>query len=595
MTETLFWSETYKLQLDLNADLMKSKTFLTANSFVPVAVCLLLFACLYVVDGQHNHGPSANEPTVAVAELPPPPLMKDIGTASVKVTTKSAEAQKYFDQGLNLLHAFWDTESYRAFREAARLDPDCAMAWWGIYTALGQNSQEMSGERASALKRAVELMPTASDHEQYYIRAILLLAEQGKGRPAWVSEIEALIDRYPDDIEAQLLLANSLASSPSSYTPSGRPASGKMYGRAILQNILQKYPDNVAANHYWIHAVENSPRPEDALASADKLGKLAPNAGHLIHMPGHIYYRLGMYERARAAFLASHEFDLKYMRENNIRPIDNWNYTHNLDYLVANCAEEGRYQEAARYARILAEVPSDNERLKSTGLGYLLYGGYTALTRLQMRFGMWDEAVKTAQASLRNDPPQTLSEKFQMGIINYLKGMSAVEKGDAAEAENNAAKLETLITELSAVKIQQSSDWYFSYASKILPVHLLDLRGSILSVQGKHEDAFKLLNEAIEKERDLGYWEPPHYTRPVLESLAAAYNRAGKFAEAVNAFERSLKLRPNSGFALLGIARAYAKAADKPRAVAAYQRFRKAWTNADKELPQLREAEKGLK
>ncbi len=360
--------------------------------------------------------------------------MNGIGTASIRITTKSPEAQKYFDQGLNLLHAFWDMEAYRAFREAARIDPNCAMAHWGVYNALAQNAQEMAGERAAALKTAVELMPTASDREQYYIRAISLLAEQGKGRPAWISEMEALINKYPDEVEAKLLLANSLSSAASSYLPDGRPREGKMYGRAILQNLLRTNPDHAAVHHYWIHAVENGPRPEEALNSADKLTKLAPNTGHLLHMPGHIYFRLGMYEKARAAFLASLDFDLRYMREQKIHPINNWNYTHNLDYLVANCAEEGRYQEAVKYARMLADIPSDDARIKSTGLGYMLYGGNTALVRVHMRYSMWDAAIIEAE-KIRSLNAPSFSATYRDGLLAYLRGMKAAHSGNTTDAE----------------------------------------------------------------------------------------------------------------------------------------------------------------
>ncbi len=555
------------------------------NFFSIFAVLSVLF---FQADGQHKHT-GEYSPAVDFAKLPAPPLMKDIGSSNLKITTKSAEAQKYFNQGLNLLHAFWDLEAYRAFREAARLDETSAMAYWGIWNALAQNSQEMANERTAALKKAVELAPTVSEHEQFYIRAISLLAEQGKGRAAWISEMEALIDKYPNDVEAKLLLANSLSTPASSYLPDGRPREGKLYGQAILKNLLVSHPDHVAVHHYWIHAVENGPRPEEALPSCEKLEKIAPNSGHLLHMPGHIYYRLGMYEKARKSFLASLEFDLKYMKEQKIHPINNWNYTHNLDYLVANSAEEGRYNEAANYAKMLAEVPSDDARLKATGLGYLLYGGYTALTRLQMRFGFWDEAAKDLQVS--NQTPQTLSEKYQAGILSYLKGMNAVEKSNAEDANKHAQELEKTIADLAAQKVQQASDWYFGYASRVLAIHLLDLRGSVLSVEGNHDEAFKLLDEAVEKEKNLGYWEPPHYTRPVLESLGAAYLRAGKYAEARESFEKVLKLRPNSGFAFLGIASVYAKAGDKPKAAKFYRKFLNVWENADKNLPQVREAE----
>lgn len=497
------------------------------------------------------------------------------------------------------MHAFWDMEAYRAFREATRLDPTSAMAWWGVYNSLGQNAQENAAERSAALKKAVELMPTANDHEKYYIRAISLLAEQGKGRAAWIGEMEALINKYPQDVEAKLLLANSLASYASSYLPDGRPREGKMYGRAILENLLKTHPGHAAVHHYWIHAVENGPRPEEALVSVERLVKLAPNSGHLIHMPGHVYYRLGMYERARAAFIASLDFDLKYMRENNIHPINNWNYTHNLDYLVANSAEEGRYKEAEKYARMLGDIPSDDARLKSTGLGYMLYGGNTALVRLQMRFGMWDAAIanlasrseQPASAGGQNAELQMTSgpvDKYRSGLLAYLTGMKAVDTNRADEAAAALEQLQKYADELAATRSPNASDWYSAHAGRVLAVHVLDLRGSVASLRGEHDEAVKILADAAEREKNLGYWEPPHYPRPVLESLGEAYLRAGKFADAVSAFEKVLTTRPKSGFAYAGIARVYEKAKDKAKADEARRQLAAPWKNADKDLAQMK-------
>ncbi len=558
--------------------------------FYRTLVALLLtvtFTCGPAVFGQHDHGPSDHDTALTFTNLPAPPLMKGIGTASIKITTRSLAAQRYFDQGLNLLHAFWDMESYRAFREAARLDPECAMAWWGIYNALALNSQEMADERSAALKKAIELAPKASEREQYYLRAISLLAEQGKGRLAWIGEMEALISKYPEDVEAQLLLANSLSSPASSYLPNGRPREGKMYGRSILRNLLKTHPEHAAVHHYWIHAGENGPRPEEALDSAAKLVKLAPNSGHMLHMPGHIYYRLGMYEKARKAFLASLDFDLKYMHENNIHPINNWNYTHNLDYLVANCAEEGRYREAAKYARMLVDIPSDKTRLKSTGIGYMLYGGKTALVRLKMRFGMWDAAIAELK-QIKIADPSSLSVKYQTGILNYLHGMKAIEIGSLAEATLQLNALQKTSTEMSGLRSKDASDWYFGHATRVIGVHLLDLSGSVASLRGDHTEALKILTDAVEREKDLGYWEPPHYTRPVLESLARAYIRAGRSADALTSYEKILLTRPNSGFAFFGKAETYAKSGDLKNAAIARKQLLAVWKNADRDLPQLK-------
>ena len=159
--------------------------------------------------------------------------------------------------------------------------------------------------------------------------------------------MEALIDRYPSDVEAQLLLANTLSTPASSYAPDGRPREGKLYGQAILRNLLRTHPGHAAVHHYFIHAVENGPRPEDGLASAVALTRLAPGSGHLSHMPGHLYYRLGRYDEARRTFLASARIDERYMRVEGVHPINNWNYVHNLDYLVATEAESGRYRGGA--------------------------------------------------------------------------------------------------------------------------------------------------------------------------------------------------------------------------------------------------------
>jgi tetratricopeptide (TPR) repeat protein len=477
-------------------------------------------------------------------------------------------------------------EGYRAFREVAKIDPNCAMAYWGIYNALAQNAQEMVAERTDALKKAVELMSTASEHEQYYLRSISLLAEQGKGRAAWIAELEALIDKYPDDVEAKLLLANSLSSPASSYLPNGRPREGKMYGRAILQNLLRTHPEHAAVHHYWIHAAENGPRPEEALESAEKLTKLAPNSGHMLHMPGHIYYRLGMYEKARKAFLASLDFDERYMRENKVHPINNWNYTHNLDYLVANCAEEGRYTEAAKYAKALVDLPTDDDRQRSTGLGYIIYGGHTALVRVHMRFGMWDAAAAEIERTTFKDK-QALSAKYQGGILAYVKGMSAITKNNLADAEIQLQLLQQAADEIAATRGQNASDWYSSHAGRVLAVHALDLRGSIAGLKGQYDEAVKILTDAAEREQNLGYWEPPHYTRPVRESLAEVYLHAGKYAEAVAAYQNVLKNRPNSGFAIAGMARAYKKAGDQTKSAEFSKQLETVWKNADKTLPQM--------
>ncbi|MGH7452716.1 MAG: tetratricopeptide repeat protein, partial [bacterium] len=525
--------------------------------------------------------------------LPPPPLMEGIGTSAMPITTSSPLAQKYFDQGLRLLHCFWDFEAYRAFKEAARLDSACTMAYWGIAAALQQNSSEMNDEKNKALEKAITFSATAGEREQAYIRAAALMRD--KGRAAYINEMEALLDHHPNDIEAQLFLARFLSAAPSTYAPDGRPREGKVYGQMILQNLLKTHPDHAAVHHYWIHAVENGPHPERALASAVKLPQLAPRSGHLMHMPGHIYYRIGEYGKAREAFLAALRVDEDYMQAQNIAPVNNWNYTHNLDYLVGNCAEDGRYAEGLKWAAVLQDIDLQQERLKASGLSYIIYGGYTATARLQIRYSFWNEATKSLRQSLDgHELKSSLARGYLNGLLHFAQGMEALEKNKPAVTETHLQALDDLIQRLAGEKVQWGSDWYSGYGKKKLEVSALELRGALLNLQGRQAEAIQLLQEGAQKEKELGYWEPPHYSRPVLESLAQIYLQAKKWEEAREAYRQILRLRPKSGHALLGLARAFWGEGKKDQAAPAYAEFLQTWTQADAPLPQVKEAKTRL-
>ncbi len=519
--------------------------------------------------------------------FPPPPLLDGIGNAHLQVSC-SAEAQRYFDQGINLLHCFWDFEALRAFREAVRLDPSCAMGWWGIHRALFYTRPEQGGERETSLARAVELSGRAGEPERAWIKAAAELTVPERpypeSRAAFIRAMEALIDRWPDNLQAKIFLADSLRQG---YEPAdGRPREGQLYGQAILRNLLAEHSDNAAAHHYWIHAVENSSRPEEGLESAEVLPKLAPRCGHIVHMPGHIYYRVGDFEKARAAFLASREVDLAYQREQGIAPVNNWNYVHNLDYLVGSCAEDGRYQEGLRWADELARLPVDPARSKSHGLGFILYGGQPARARLQLRYGFWDEAARSLEGLVVQAGPAegSLARDYQAGMLAYIKGMGAHARGDAAAAKARIDELDTLVKKLAGKTPTVGSDWYFGTAAKILSVNLLELQGALDSLEGRHDQALARLKEAVDRERDLGYWEPPHYTRPVVETLAGAAEKAGRWKEAREAWQHSLKLRPGNGHALYGLARAWAAEGNREEAAKAYEAFRQAWKEADRDL-----------
>jgi tetratricopeptide (TPR) repeat protein len=526
-------------------------------------------------------------------ELPPPPLMQGIGNASLKITTSSDAAQAYFNQGLRLLHDFWDFEAYRAFKEAARLDPSAAMAYWGEFEALNMRGPVMDGGRA-ALDKANSLADSVSEHERFYIRAAEheVHGDKPEERTAYQHEMESLIDRYPDDVDAQALLALGVMSG---YDSDGHPRDGQLYSQSILRNLLTSHPDNAAANHYWIHAMEDSSRPELALHSADVLASMAPNSGHMVHMPGHIYWRVGDYEKARQSFSDSVRVDEAYMAAQGIKPEEDWNYAHNLAYLIAACAEAGRYRQGLDWAKKLRDMPMPQEMGSAR---FVTWAG-ASVARVHVRFSDWQAVPKDpisfgTNAASVSAPAQAYSD----GLNVYSKGMAALERGDAAEASQQADALDASLWRLEAAKpkkmegdaAEDHSGDDPSEVLNLLGTMSLDLRGGLEAAQGDAAAGIKLLQQAAEKEKNLGYSEPPRYFRPEQESIGYAYLKSKQWEKARDAFNEALKERPKNGHALYGIAQSYAMAGDATHATAAYRDFLSAWQHADGDLPQIKQA-----
>ena len=534
-------------------------------------------------------------PRLPARTLPPPPLMDGIGTSRLPISTESELAQKYFDQGVNLLHCYWDFEAYRAFREVLRLDEDAAMGYWGLYMSLAYNQAEHSDERLQALYRAIALAPSASQRERRYVRAIERLNELGgaEGQRAFIDEMEALIAAYPKDLEAELFLIKFLITDAagSFLDPDRGVGTGFDRARARLRPLLESHPDSLAVHHYWIHAHEHGSEPEAALVSARKIPTLAPKSGHILHMPGHIFYKVGDYEGAYRAFHASLDFDREYLREQGIEPVDDWNYVHNLDYLVINCAEDGRYREGRKWAEVLAGLPVHHGRGHAVGLGFVIYGGHTALARLHMRYGRWQAAAESLAASLESSsfPSQHGADYFR-GLLAYTRGMAAVQRGDAAAAGQAFQEILGLSMAQREQHAELGSDWYFDVSRRVLAIASMELGGVLASSQGRHDQAIQFLQQAIAAEDQLGYGEPPHVTRPVRESLAVAYLRAGRWQDARRTFEQVLDERPNSGHAWYGIAKSHQLAGETAEARAAFEQFLEAWKNGDDDLDEIKDA-----
>jgi tetratricopeptide (TPR) repeat protein len=452
---------------------------------------------------------------------------------------------------------------------------------------------EFGGSAADQLKPVVTRMKAlasgASDHEQRYIRSVVeSFGKKGEeASQAYQREMEAIIYRYPDDLDAKLFLALSLENG---FDDKGGPQPGELYAIGILRDILRNHPDHAAAKHYWIHAVEASEHPEWALESAEKLGRLAPGSGHMVHMPGHIFYRTGDYERARKSFLDSIQVDEAYMRAQKMEPEDDRNYADNLSYLIANSAEEGRAKEAFEYsARLepLARSAADASHPGSATFYVIQIGG--TRPRLAIRFGEWQKATdRPVDFGIPEDRLPAAARALRDGVVIYAKAMQALEREDFEGGARASDQLDALLWRFT--RDQEQTDRTAQRVGEILGVASKELAGNVASHRGNYEHAKELLKEAVEAEKKLGYSEPPLYSRPSLESLGYAAIRAGQWEAARNAFRQVLVFRPKSGFGYYEIALAYDKEGNRSAAVKAYQEFLASWQHADEDLAMVRAA-----
>ena len=559
---------------------------------IRVLPAVLLAGSLVVAQTQHHHTDESS-PEIDLSKLPPAVKIQGLGQSHIAITTKSPEAQQWFDQGLALLHSFWDYEALRSFEQAVRLDPDCALCHWGLYRALTFGNQE-KGAKAE-LAKAKELMEKATEHERFYILAAVNEQEdKDKGKDnttAYRDQMYKLIDRYPDDVEAKLFLIDGGLDW--GYKPDGNPRPDTIYAQTMLRDILHADPRNAAANHYYIHAVEDSKHPESALGSADLLGTLAPASGHMVHMPGHIYYRVGDYEKARQTFLAALKVDEDYMQREHLTPRDDWNYAHNISYLISTSAEEGRLKEAETLLSRLKGLSDDPDR--SDNPPFYIFQIAATEARLSIRFAQWGRVIgHPLNFGVADSEVNAFARAYRDGLVAYASGMQAVEKGDFQRAAEASDQLDALLWRTSKQDAGDKQKGLQRNVGRILSVASFELRGNIASRRDRFEEARDLLKVAVKNERELGYSEPPAYSRPALESLGYACIRAGHWDEARQAFQQVLEERPKSGFGLYGIALAYEKQGDREKAARAYRDFLDAWKNADPDLPQVQAARRFL-
>lgn len=535
-------------------------------------------------------------------QLPQPFPMTGIGNSHIRITATS-EAQRWFDQGLSLLHDFWGYEAAKAFQQGVRVDPTCAMCYWGLFEIEYRRSAKDNSYALTALKRAEQLDHRLSKDERLYIEAAKQAASSATdSKQREIAVLRKLAKRNSADTESHIFLAVELDDG---YTTQGEPKAGTREEIAILQQVLQRSPEDSAANHYWIHAIEPGRHPERALEAAAKLPRLAPNSGHMVHMPGHIYFRLGNYAEAERWFYESTQVDERYMREQHVGPDDDWNYVHNLMYSIADLMEEGKFREAA----ILSDnLPAGRGLLSASLYPWLARDQITRISNqlpIALRRGDWARALVFLGKSRTSQKPHvtTLAEQ----LMAFCTGMNALNQNDltiaieasnrldaslwrshsegAHESANPSKPSSTNINQMQMAEVMPDAD--LGPISQNMSIASLELRAGILIAQGQLNDAKILYSNAMAEEHGLGYHEPPFYIRPVGETEGAALVKAHDYADAKGAFRSALEERPNSGLALYGLAQAEQLAGDVGSSTRDYKAFLQTWSNADHDQPEI--------
>lgn len=537
-------------------------------------------------ENPQDSGAICHTPSATSAATTPARLMDGYGEVHMPITTKSEEAQKFFDQGLALLHSFWFYEADRSFERAAQLDPECGMAQWGIAMAAVNEKR-----RDEAINRAKKLAAKASEHEKLYIAAV---EQRYQGERATVQNngflgasepykkaMRKIISSYPDDLEAKLFLALALMSG---YERDGAPKPGTVEAIKLLKAALAKDPKNLAANHYMIHATESGKRAIDGAPSADVYGSLAPKVGHAVHMPGHTYVHIDRWDDAAKAFERSAEVDRAYISDNK-ETTDHaaGPYGHNLHFLATVYGYQGRYRDAVRASQELLDATKAPDEQKSRAA----LEGRISMLRALVRFEKYDE-ILNGQAL----PDEGEFEVFKAWRY-YAQALAKIGRLDLVAGRAQLDMLEHEIARLKE-KFEKAKDLPQAGRQRqqlrALAVAPVELRARALAREGKADEAIAKLRDGVEEEIKLGYSEPPLYPNPMEEVAGKVCLELKRWKEAEEFFHAALERDPGSGRAYFGLMQAQQALGKDNEARTSYAKFLNAWSKADADLPEIRRA-----
>lgn len=510
------------------------------------------------------------------------PLFDNLGDHHLEVTTTSRMAQRFFTQGLNLTYGFNHAEAARSFREAIRLDSTCAMAYWGAALVLGPNYNAAMEEdvRQSAINyvwQALAHGTNAQSWEQAMIRALARrydyerTDDQNVLDEAYANAMAKVHQQYPQHDDIQVLYAEALMNRHpwDLYTRAGEAKPWTPVILATLEEVLTRNPAHPGANHLYIHVVEASDRPEQGLASARRLGGLMPGAGHLVHMPSHIYIRTGHYHEGSLVNEQAIAVDSVYIDRCNAQGAYPLTYfPHNIHFLAATAALEGRGETAINAAyRVAAHTATD--LMREPGLETLQH--YWIIPYYVMvKFGQWNQLLKV------KPPGDDLI--YPLAIWHYAQGMAHAGKGQLSDAKASLKRLEIIQQDTTLAHI---TIWELNSVDQLVAIAARMLEAEIDRRSGNLMAAITLLKEAVVVEDQLNYNEPPDWFFSVRHALGAVLLEAQQYEQAEAVYREDLRFYPNNGWALSGLYHSLTGQNRLAEAIPVKQRFKQAWRYAD--------------
>lgn len=510
--------------------------------------------------------------TVLRAQESPVRLYTDLGTHHRAISTKVPLAQQYFDQGLRLVYGFNHAEAIRSFTRAAELDPSCAICWWGVAYAYGPHvnaGMDSAGGAAAyeASQKAIKLSARASKWEDAWIHAVaarygpMPTADRAKLDSAYARAMGNVVKKYPNDLDAASLYAESLMDlRPWNYwTPDGKPYPGTTEIVRQLERVIAKNPQHPAACHYYIHAVE-AVNPQAAVPCAERLAKLMPGVGHMVHMPAHIYIRVGRYADAAESNVHAIHTDETFIEGQKQPTLYSLGYyPHNIHFLAFASSMAGRSAQAIETAKALKSKVNLDVARQATMLQEMV--PYYVLTLTT--FGKWDDVLAEPL------PPSDL--RMPLALAYYARGVAYAAKGQMAEAQT---ALDTVMAIDAATPATAETKAPVSIA-----VHAL--MGEMAARGGNLDGGIAHFREALKIEDAGIYFEPPKWYYPIRESLGATLLKAGRNAEAEAVYREDLKRFPENGWSLFGLAAALKAQGKTDESAAVEKRFAAAWARAD--------------